>query len=304
MTATTAAPAQRFAPWGAVAAVSADEELIGSDPQHRAGRVHSVFDKAVNIATAGGTLIALTVHNAPDAPASIRIDLDTFAGLSLCPGDRVVADADLLQAGDHLIVDLAAAAAWQPRVTPGPVVPERVRRAETALAALRVAGGAVRGEGPFAAAIADRVESALNVIGAAVAARDTTAVRAAAATLVGLGVGLTPTGDDVLTGLAFAAWHLGGPLGLVPSAVTEAAATGTTHDLSLAMLRHACRGRAAQPLVTLLSMLRDDGEPEPGDADIDSAVAAIIGIGHTSGTDQACGLIAAVHISERIRGRS
>lgn len=304
MTTPLATPSSRHVPRGAVAALAADAELLVAGAPGLSGRVHSAFDKAANISTTAGTLIALTARTAPDAPASIRIDAASLAAFRLAPGDRVVQAGSLLRAGDHLLVDLASATPWQPRMTSEPLRADRVQRAERALAALQVAGGAVRGEGLFAAAIAARVDSALAVIRTATGSRDAVAIRAAASTLVGLGVGLTPTGDDVLTGLAFAAFHLAAgrpasPLGLVAPAIAHAVQVGTTHELSLTMLRQACRGRASQPLVSLLNALCGEGAPES----VDPTMAELIGIGHTSGTDQATGLLAAVHITEELRGR-
>ncbi|MCW5952001.1 MAG: DUF2877 domain-containing protein, partial [Propionibacteriaceae bacterium] len=154
-------------------------------------------------------------------------------------------------------------------------------------------GGARPGSDPFSRAVAARIADGLDLIAAAVAANDVAAVRTAASGLIGLGTGLTPAGDDVLTGLAFASARLGGPLAAIPEGVAAGAVPGATHAVSLTALHQACAGRAVQPLADALAGLCGAGTPRQ----VPEAVAALVAIGHTSGTDLAHGLLAAAQLS-------
>lgn len=277
-------------------AISADSELLHRGAQSLAGCIHSVFDKAVNVRSIDGSLWAMAAKTAPDAPATIRLGVSSFHRYGLSAGKPVAVCDETVVIAACLTVDLAAAAPWDPSRSHGLLDPQRVAVADEAFR--RCGIRAERHTDLLGAATSARVTSAIAEIDRAVRRQDAAKVRAAAAGIVGLGVGLTPSGDDVLTGLTFAAAQLGGPLDIVPEAVGAATVDGATHDLSLTMLRAACRGRAAQPLAAVLAALRGAGDATR----IVPLMADLIAIGHTSGTDQAEGLLAAVHMFMGMRG--
>ncbi|MBM4395191.1 MAG: DUF2877 domain-containing protein [Deltaproteobacteria bacterium] len=111
--------------------------------------------------------------------------------------------------------------------------------------------------------------------------------------LVGLGPGLTPTGDDVLTGaLAAAHWISGAVEGdrllYLGLAVLGAGADSTT-PVGRAMLRYAAAGRFPEPLVRLVRAL---GDPEADAGDVRLAFVAVVAVGARSGNDMLAGLLA------------
>lgn len=107
----------------------------------------------------------------------------------------------------------------------------------------------------------------------------------AASLLVGRGPGLTPSGDDVLTGYGLGMWLMGeeGPYSRVLLAAV--ARKGTT-DVSLGQLRAIAEGRASEPLHTLATTLADHA---PAGL-VERAVEGIESVGHTSGADALRGL--------------
>lgn len=278
-----------------MSALAMDAALLGALPG--AGTVHSVFRSVINVATPGEQLWSLAARTVPAAPRTVRLPLDELTGLDLQVGAQVTVRGPVILAG-AADVDLSAAALWSPSGPAGRVVPERLAELLTELDRLGEPGGARAGNDPFSAAVAGRIAAGLDRIAAAVTAGDTASLRAAAAGLIGLGTGLTPAGDDVLTGLAFASARLGGPLAIVPDAVREAASAGSTHEVSLTALRQACAGRAVQPLADLLAALCEprgsEGSPTR------DRLAALLAIGHTSGTDLAHGLAAAVQLHQTL----
>ena len=123
--------------------------------------------------------------------------------------------------------------------------------------------------------------------------RDPRRSRAAVRSLVGLGAGLTPTGDDVVAG-AVAAGLAGARQVDDPATVTffervgadaAAVARGRTTALSATLLRHAARGEMATPARRLVEALFGDGRLLP-------ALDALLRVGHTSGRDLAVGIVA------------
>ncbi len=119
----------------------------------------------------------------------------------------------------------------------------------------------------------------------------------AAQRLIGLGEGLTPTGDDILTGLAFLAAQDGMRLGAHLSAIA-AVDTDATTLLAAVTLRHALQGRARQRLHDLALAIGDD------EAGILRAAARIREIGHTSGEDLLTGIRLALDLESALRDGS
>jgi hypothetical protein len=113
----------------------------------------------------------------------------------------------------------------------------------------------------------------------------------AAERLIGLGPGLTPSGDDMLSGLLVALRHFGVAAG-VPRAVWLAdwlAATVTydartrTTPISATLLHCAARGEASPEVIGLLRGVAGFQPLEP-------AASRLLRLGHTSGADIAWGV--------------
>src|SRR5258706_3974499 len=77
------------------------------------------------------------------------------------------------------------------------------------------------------------------------------ALQAAARALGGLGPGLTPAGDDALSGILFAFRALGGPT--VEPALVSVARSVRTNDLAAAILEAAAGGYHIEPLHDLVT---------------------------------------------------
>ena len=286
-----------------VRALSADAELLALERSALGGRIHSVFASVVNVSAPEGELWCLAARGIACGPRTVRIELASFDGLALAPAMAVTV-SDAIRLGDVLTVPLDGARSWAPPTIDGSVDSRRVQELEAALAEAGVPGGAQAGDDAFSRAVSERIRDGLEDIANGIRCADEDAITRAAGRLVGLGGGLTPAGDDVLTGLAYASAQLGGPLSLVPAAIRRAAASGATHAISLTAMREACRGRAVEPLGDLLAALCTTGPADGsrGGASIPKLTVALTGIGHTSGTDQAHGLLAAVRLTEEMRG--
>ncbi|WP_327087913.1 DUF2877 domain-containing protein [Nonomuraea sp. NBC_01738] len=130
---------------------------------------------------------------------------------------------------------------------------------------------------------------------AAILAADQAAVRQGILALLGLGPGLTPAGDDFLTGLALVSALSGSRLGPFAGALREVLAVHQkrTTPLSATTIAEALDGRARASLHTLLDTLpHHDLAP----------ARRVLAIGHTSGTDILSGLAAGLHLERELRG--
>ena len=113
------------------------------------------------------------------------------------------------------------------------------------------------------------------------------------ARLLGLGSGLTPSGDDVLAGYLAGAAAYGLPVDELRTFVCAEAPRRTT-TLSAALLRHAAAGEAI-PQVCRLLLALDDG------IGTDAALAGLLRVGHTSGAALAAGVLAAARAASAPR---
>lgn len=115
--------------------------------------------------------------------------------------------------------------------------------------------------------------------------------------LIGLGPGLTPSGDDFLSGALVALRFLGydDAADRLARAVLPAA-HGRTGCIARAYLCCAARGMASQPLFDVLDHLV--GHPNPG---LEGALVRVDEVGHSSGWD---GLSGAVAVCAAVAGRS
>jgi hypothetical protein len=271
-------------------ALSADAELLRR--VHRGelrGEVHTVFDRVVNIATRDGELFTLACRAVDDAPNTARVDLAAWRGTAVHVGDPVHAAAGRLWIAEDLSIACEATTAWDCALPPWPAhlddARENLARVRQALAqhteSLREAMGA------FDQLALRTVDARTQRLAAALRAGNQRDAVVHALALLGLGPGLTPSGDDVLLGL-FAVLHLpGSPREgwLAGGAAVLAAAADATNAISLAGLRQAARGRVRASIATLLHELLYGGGPA-----LDAALVRVLAIGASSGADIAAGL--------------
>jgi hypothetical protein len=127
-------------------------------------------------------------------------------------------------------------------------------------------------------------------------------VKGAANGLIGLGPGLTPSADDMLTGFTAALWWVSGSLkrGKTRAASVNNAIvfqSSTTNLLSRQLLQHAARGEVNQRLGELLRAILAGKESEIG-----PLVEKLMKIGETSGIDMTLGLLLGMKLGLEMAG--
>ncbi len=275
-------------------AVGGDRDVLAALRPGMRGRVHSAFRSVVNVTTEHPELLSLTAACVARAPRSLQLGIDRMDHHGIAVGDDVSSDGHTLRIGESLVIILAATPMWDESATDGLPLAPRVELLEALLGAPRC----LLETSEFERAIAERVESGITALRAAVLECNEDATHRAAASLVGLGIGLTPTGDDVLTGASFVASRLGGPLGLLHKVVASVVEAGATNDISLTAMRCALRGRAVQPIEDLYAWLCGADVHNPH-----QLVTDVLAIGHTSGADLALGLLTAVRLHQESQER-
>lgn len=104
--------------------------------------------------------------------------------------------------------------------------------------------------------------------------------------LVGLGGGLTPAGDDFLTGLLAVLWACGGERSVEWLALRLRKRLSETPVLSRAFLERAVEGAFSQPVIELFIALAQGAQ-----GTLVQAVSRLCAIGHTSGCDLLGGIL-------------
>jgi hypothetical protein len=191
-------------------------------------------------------------------------------------------------------VSLAAARVWQCRALPR-IAPEQLARASVSISRNLAAMGAPAGFGALLAGETlrfplDRARAKVEALALAVQHDDAAAFETAALPLLGLGLGLTPSGDD-LVGACLFARRLRGPDAAWEGAVHRLvhAAAARSNAISAALFGDLARGAAYAPLHELAAAAAcGAGCDEPA---LLAAARALTAIGHSSGWDMLTGFV-------------
>ena len=261
-----------------------------------------VFERVCNLVDEDWRVISLVAPEIGRGPFSLVVALRN--GLFT---DFIHADSPVfthphelrLQVG-ALAVDTGAAELWNPRPFWEAILPSAVQTylplLESKLAAFSPDSLAhVNGRSD---PTAQKVKTAIYTLQHGLENGDLAACEEGAQNLAGLGVGLTPAGDDFLLGTIYGLWLNSFQRGDAKTqrmieAIAETAAARTT-TLSAAWLRAAARGEAGEPWHELLAALRDSGETaltEPVEVAVSQAIDRILATGHTSGADALAGFV-------------
>lgn len=271
-----------------------------------AAQVLAVFERVCDLVCPDGGVIALVLPRIGNGPLNIVLDGKPGVFDGLQPATSAWLDSARLRVGE-LEIDPEAATIWEP-------CPDwkRLRLHRDAirdrLPLLQATAFRCAAEGsfliltpdqqadgePYAAGTESLGSAAQTVFAAAREATgllqagwkgDAARVQAGAAQLAGLGGGLTPAGDDFLTGVMMWAWLTHPNPGLLCHLLLEAAAPRTT-ILSAALLGAAARGECSAAWHVLLAALS-----RGTDGELVKAVQEVLSHGATSGADALAGFL-------------
>ncbi len=312
------------------AAISAGPEL--ANLRGESMRVLAVLSNALYLCGDGGHVIGIAGASAEDGPVTLRVE-DVDSLLHLVRGRATLALActeAFIELPGTARIELGAARQWQaePHGAIGDV-PGRLGAVRALLAMLN-GSWCNRGTCGLAACLFGphhslplptevpllragsttgdlllrRLARGATDFQAAASELDIKSASTAAVGLLGLGVGLTPSGDDLLAGIvASLVWQA--RLGAIPAdfaqrlvGVVRRAARDRTNGISARLLWHAGDGLLYAPAMELGAALL------AGDvAAIAEPARRLLSIGHSSGADMATGLLAGIVAGIEIEAR-
>ena len=238
-----------------------------------AGRVHSVFERAVNLRLHDGRLVMLQGSGLLSAPFAAALERLPGAG-TLAPGMAVTRDGTRLMLGGA-VIDWRGAEVAGTAITPDPPAPRILGPLFDNAEPPRGAPGLDSERG------ARGRERLAEGIGRANAGAFLDGARA----LIGLGEGLTPAGDDCVVGALAVLCRLRPEfLARRPALRRQLAAVArrATTDVGREFLLHALDGAFSEPMVALLMAASEAKARE--------AARRLLSVGHTSGADALLGM--------------
>lgn len=269
-----------------------------------AGRVHSVFNRVINIECTTGKLFTLAESGLDNAPNTAIVDVTSFEAFGIQANDPVAAAKGELRVGDGVVMQWTTALTWQANLsrfadTDGNLQ-ARLDWAWSYLARSGVQGGIVGqdlSDNSFAHKMSAALQERSGSLIEALEQMHMTSARQHAKSIIGLGPGLTPAGDDFLVGL-FAVLNLPGSpccgwLGGGKDVLSHA--KQSTNAISLAALTAAAYGQVRESISRLIGTLIC-GTP----ATLSESLDRVLAIGSTSGSDLVAGILAGLNLNLRV----
>jgi hypothetical protein len=269
--------------------------------------VHSVFQSAINLRPAGeGELLTLVISSEADLPQGIRLDTpESFSFEEFQIGESVVCRDGILQfEGSSLTVQLRGARRWKCDLsrleadltnptasTAWSLVWEALNKRQQLLHADIVASDLLHPEESARLGTARKAGQAMRELLQATRQYDS-AGTAAVNALIGLGSGLTPSGDDLLVGYLAGLWCVVRDQNERAQFISDLGKTiislsRQTNDISRTYLYHAAQGQVSSRLADLAEAISEGQSPNR----LLKIAEAAISVGHTSGMETVTGLM-------------
>jgi len=238
-------------------------------------RILHIFDQVCNLINERSEVLSIVTPQIGNGPFNLVVEDDILFSEHLNLESPISSSPNLLNLGD-LTINTSNAEFWSPRPDW-----ETLHARRDDVLALLAKLPVTNYESP----VSLRSVQFSNSLAPALANAELPASLTATQKLAGLGIGLTPSGDDFIMGAILAAWiiHPADVVGTLAAEVTEVAAA-LTASLSAAWLKSAGRGEAG-----ILWHNFFDALISVDAIAIQLSVKKILSIGHTSGADALAG---------------
>jgi hypothetical protein len=252
-------------------------------------RILHVFDHACNLLNERGDVLSIVTPQIGNGPFNLVVEENIHFLEHLTLDSSVFNSTALLKLGE-LTIRTTKAKLWNPRPdwemldTKAEEILDRIKQ-------LPISNDLNHGNLSIPQSLASSFLSAL-------VNSDLPAATSITSQLAGLGIGLTPSGDDFMMGAIYATWIIHPPeaAGVLAREIANTAAPLTT-SLSAAWLRAAGRGEAGIVWHEFLDALLSNNSLR-----IQEALKNILAIGETSGEDALAGFIGVLEALMKKKG--
>lgn len=266
------------------------------------GRVHSIFDRIFNIQSMDqGELFTIANESLDNGPNTLVTEFARFSDKQIAVYDPVCTTNNTLCILNKIEIKLDVVKIWNSNLPHYPSNEQRLRR-NLVVARLFIEqygkdGGMKRspvGGKSFDQEVSRLLAERSGLLLQAISSGNMQEAAREASGLVGLGVGLTPSGDDFLVGL-FAVFNMPqSPLYHSRTFCEQVASesAGRTNEISYITLKKASTGQVRESLIQLLRDLTVGSE-----GSVKASLSSVLNIGSTSGTDIATGILSGLGLS-------
>ncbi|QED49127.1 DUF2877 domain-containing protein [Cytobacillus dafuensis] len=290
-------------------AISGDDEFIEriEDCSFR-GFVHSVFNCTFNIRNLeSDELFTIVCKKTDNGPNTLVVDVEDFKNTSIEVNDPVMVMKKSLHIGDKLHISIRDCEKWESILPDFPKEIEMVKRNLNIVKDYIEVHGKSGGVKPDSASnllfskevsrILD--EQSRKLIHELLNGRISNALNYAVS-LIGLGPGLTPSGDDFLVGLFtimnIKNCYLFSNQSFCEEVVKKAKAL--TNDISYMALKKASIGKVRESIIQLVHAIMKGKDEE-----LILSLNKVLNIGSSSGTDIALGLVCGLEANIKAGGK-
>lgn len=286
--------------------LSADAKLLDRWRQGADGVVFGLYSKALYLRDSQGQICCLTTCEQDDGPYTARLNLESFAAVS--DGGLVSGMKFVLQENELLIgsfsCDWSSPNTWD-MVLPAFPAESLLQQALPILQQELINEGKRGGLAslfhglPENDVIAAQLSARADALLTALRQNQPELAEKAGRSLLGLGLGLTPSGDDFLAALITLFHVPNTPFPLVYQQIGDnwaRKAEQATTPVSAFMLKIAASGRARASVCRLLAALATETKPA-----VIHEARRVLAFGSLSGTDWLAGLAAGLESGLRLR---
>ncbi len=244
-------------------------------------------------------ILALVASELGNGPLNIVLAAAPPHSFQIIPvGELVISTAELITIGTSLRISYDRALPWVPAITPWALRPRAlnanldlchnllVREAPVGSFAHALPIAPITRRNYIEETLYQQASVAMNTLARGLYNGDLATLAQATRQLAGLGLGLTPSGDDVLVGVLMALTVSSPSNARQLRATVLAAAAGRNPRISAAYLDAAAKGEANEAWHQLLDVL-----PSGDSAVVSSAARTVMSIGETSGADMLGGFL-------------
>ncbi|WP_423801983.1 DUF2877 domain-containing protein [Neobacillus sp. SAB-20_R2A] len=289
--------------------VSADVDFVKKLNNSKfTGFVHSTFNRTFNIkCSQNNELYTIACRNVDNGPNTLIIDVDNIRPMEIAVNDQVFTKKNILHIGNKLAISFENVNQWI-SVVPGypsneEILNQNLKKLKKFIDIHGKSGGIKKHELPnslFEAKMSNMLEQRTNLLLDELAEDRMSSAFEHAISIIGLGPGLTPSGDDFLVGLFTSFSMLNSPFygrrSFCEDVVSKAKTL--TNDISWMALQKASTGKVRESIILLLNALLDENE-----ADLFLSLNKVLNIGSSSGTDIALGLVGGLEANIKAGGK-